>query len=215
MFIRRVCPDYGTAQSRFVLAVLLTSCLYRLGRFSSLAWSNGVSNPVDLVKLAFDASTLDWSRQIVIVTGGSGGIGTAIVSALSKRRPKAIVILDRTSPSSSSLGVGTRFYECDLTNERAIRSTIERIREEVGAPTIVVNNAGIVSGKSISDVSVDEFKRTLDVNVVAPFAIVQAVLPDMLKLKRGHVVSIASVFAIQGCSQLCSSLTLSLSQDSS
>lgn len=53
---------------------------------------------------------------------------------------------------------------------------------------MLVNNAGVVSGKSIPDLRADQFSKTLDVNVVAPFQLIQAVLPDMLSARRGHIV---------------------------
>lgn len=88
--------------------------------------------------------------------------------------------------------------------------------------TVLVNNAGTVSGKLITDLTPAEFRKTLNLNLVAPFQLMQSVLPDMISAKRGHIVSpgsretdpfpsltdereqisIASVFAWQGCSQL-------------
>ena len=83
-------------------------------------------------------------------------------------------------------------YTCDLTDRDAVRSVGEQVLEEVGPIDVLVNNAGIVSGKSLLEISDEEIVRTFEVNSLALFWTSRVFLPEMLKRRKGHIVTIAS-----------------------
>jgi all-trans-retinol dehydrogenase (NAD+) len=93
-------------------------------------------------------------------------------------------------------------YVCDLSDRHAIAATAERTRADIGAIDILINNAGVVSGKSIVAAADEEIERTFAVNTLALFWVTRAFLPAMLERDRGHVVTIASAAGLVGTSRL-------------
>ncbi|KAJ5752209.1 NAD(P)-binding protein, partial [Penicillium odoratum] len=131
----------------------------------------------------------DPEREIV-VTGGSSGIGAAIVNLLVNRGTRTI-ILDISEPLNELKK--TYSYKVDLANPEAIKLTAAKLRLEHGDPTVLINNAGIEFNKSILDLSEFQIRRTVDVNILAHFLLVQQFLPSMISNSRGHVLSVASL----------------------
>ncbi|KAG9508331.1 hypothetical protein J7337_001895 [Fusarium musae] len=132
----------------------------------------------------------DWSREIVVVTGGSSGIGAAIVSKFAEKGIK-VLILDRIPPATK-LVPNTYFYKIDLTDSEAISSVSDQIREDHGNPTVLINNAGFAELTSILDSSESYLRKLFDVNLLAPYLLTQQFLPSMVKRNHGHIVNVAS-----------------------
>lgn len=132
----------------------------------------------------------DWTREIVVVTGGSSGIGELIVRRLAQRGIK-VVIMD-INPPQDALLPGVRFYEADVSSPDAVGRAAERIRQDVGEPTVLINNAGIAMAVSILESTRDQIQRTFDVNTVSHFWLVKEFLPAMIKHNHGHVITMAS-----------------------
>lgn len=74
---------------------------------------------------------------------------------------------------------------------------------KLGVPTILINNAAIVNGKSILDLHTDEVEKNFRVNLLSHYHTVQTFLPGMLEAERGTIVTIASVLGYLGCANLC------------
>ncbi|KAL2127568.1 hypothetical protein VTI74DRAFT_10542 [Chaetomium olivicolor] len=143
----------------------------------------------------------DWSREIVVVTGASSGIGENIVKRLLARNPKTkIVMIDFAplswTPSAGMLGANLHYYQADLSKPEQIRSVCERVRREVGHPTVLVNNAGLARGFSIMDAKYSDIEITLKTNLIAPFLLVKEFLGEMVKRNHGHIVNVCSASAI-------------------
>ncbi|KAF5694911.1 short-chain dehydrogenase reductase [Fusarium denticulatum] len=132
----------------------------------------------------------DWSREIVVVTGGSSGIGAAIVSKFAEKGIK-VLILDR-APPAKKLAANTYFYKIDLTDSEAMLSVADQIRENHGNPTVLINNAGFAEITSILDSSESYLRKLFDVNLLAPYLLTQQFLPSMIKRNHDHIVNIAS-----------------------
>ncbi|KAJ9144223.1 NAD(P)-binding protein [Pleurostoma richardsiae] len=137
--------------------------------------------------------TWDWSKEIVVVTGGSSGIGASIVRKLEENNIK-VIILDRNKPPTR-LGPGpnTFFVECNLGEPGAIASATEHIRTKYGHPTVLINNAGFSNAKPLIDVTEGDLHSVFAVNVIAPILLSQDFLPAMVKRNHGHIVNIASM----------------------
>ncbi|KAL2869155.1 SDR family oxidoreductase [Aspergillus lucknowensis] len=133
----------------------------------------------------------DWRKEIVLITGGSSGIGELMVRKFAKLGIKVITV--DLKPPSKPFPVGVNFYQLDLTDAHAIREQTQKIREEVGHPTVLINNAGIGAGMSILDEPVETIRRTFDVNIIAHFHLVKEFLPRMIERDHGHIVTLASV----------------------
>ncbi|RGP81823.1 hypothetical protein FLONG3_18 [Fusarium longipes] len=134
--------------------------------------------------------TWDWSREIVVITGGSSGIGAVLVSRFAEKGVK-VLILDRNTPPTE-LAADTYFYQIDLADSEAISSIADRIRAEHGNPTVLVNNAGFANTYSLLDVSETGIKKIFNVNIIAPILLTKQFLPSMVKQNHGHIVNVAS-----------------------
>lgn len=131
----------------------------------------------------------DWHQEVVVLTGGSNGIGQCIAKTLSQNGIK-VAILDISAPET--LPNSTRFYQCDITSPTEIASTAKQIRASFGCPTILINNAGICPGKTILSSTLEETRRVFDVNALSHYALVKEFLPDMISTNHGMVVTVAS-----------------------
>jgi all-trans-retinol dehydrogenase (NAD+) len=85
---------------------------------------------------------------------------------------------------------------CDVSDLAQVKETGQKAREKFGPVTILVNNAGIVSGKPILEISDQMMKKTLEVNTLAHLYTIREFLPDMIRLNNGHVVSICSLAGV-------------------
>ncbi|WAQ93231.1 hypothetical protein PtA15_18A289 [Puccinia triticina] len=174
---------------RFLAFVLLRTLVC----WSSQAWRNR----------RWARGRIDWNDQVVLVTGGSEGLGRVLVETLLLKHISVVVLdikpySDRDEEEEGDL----KFYQCDVSDPVAVAAAADRIREEVGSPTIIFNNAGIVHGKPILELEPDELKKTFGVNVFAHFYIYKAFLPDMIKRNSGHIVTMASVLGHVGVARV-------------
>ena len=151
----------------------------------------------------------------VLITGGAGGLGKQMARVWGKMGAQ-IVLWDRDEVGlaaakdfvlqSGAPAVYT--YTCDLTDRDAVREVGEQVLADVGTIDVLVNNAGIVSGKSLLEISDEEIVRTFEVNSLALFWTTRVFLPKMLEQGKGHIVTIASSAGLVGVSKLtdyCSS----------
>ena len=152
-------------------------------------------------------------HRIAVITGGANGIGR-LMSLELVRRGARVVVLDideqRLAAIAKELAAATppqsgathHTYRCDISRRQAVIDTAARIDEEVGAVDILINNAGIVSGQSLLEISPEAIERTMGVNTMSLFWTARAFLPGMLERNRGHIVTIASAAGVIGVSKL-------------
>jgi NAD(P)-dependent dehydrogenase (short-subunit alcohol dehydrogenase family) len=132
----------------------------------------------------------DWNREVIVLTGGSGGIGQRIAQLLGSRGIK-VAILDITPPTNP-LPNSVRFYECNISSPPAIAEAAAKIRASFGRPTILINNAGILTGKTILATTEATTRRMFDVNTLSHYWLAQEFLPDMISSNHGMIVTVAS-----------------------
>lgn len=141
---------------------------------------------------------INWKDEIIVVTGGSSGIGASVVLRLHADRPQTTIIVVDYTPPTWKLPSGARihFYQCDLSDASLIKDLCRRIRANVGHPTVLVNNAGICRGSTVADGSYSDVTLTINTNLVAPFLLCKEFLPGMIRRNHGHIVNIASMSAL-------------------
>lgn len=128
---------------------------------------------------------------IVYVTGGSSGLGAAVVDAVTEAGGKAAVI-DRQPPGDES----TPFAQADLSDTDAAGRAVAELAEWFGPPNAVVTAAGTDACGALTDVSVDDWERVVRVNLFGTAAVVRACLPH-LERTRGTVVTIGSTLGLR------------------
>ena len=144
----------------------------------------------------------------VLITGAASGIGRLLALRLAESGGRLVLWdidregLDQAQAELAAAGYEAETYVCDLTRRHEIATIAAQTLADGGAVDILINNAGIVSGKRLLDLSDEEIERTFEVNTLALFWTVRAFLPSMLEQDRGHVVTIASAASLAGAPKL-------------
>lgn len=133
--------------------------------------------------------------RVAVVTGGSGGIGQAIVARLAAAGAR-VVILDLTKPQVPGPEAG--FVVVDLENEASIAAAVARVLQDHGRIDILVNNAGIGGLAPFLEITSADWRRMIDVNLTGAFLIARHIALHMVEHGRGHIVNITSTSAQRG-----------------
>ncbi|ODV82278.1 NAD(P)-binding protein [Suhomyces tanzawaensis NRRL Y-17324] len=131
-------------------------------------------------------------RDIVLVTGGVSGLGREIVGKFAAKKAR-VIVLDIQSPTMEDRVENVHYYQCDVGNRNQLIEIHKKVIQEVGKPTVLINNAGIARGKSLVELEYAEIEQMIHTNLLASFYTIKLLLPDMLEQKRGYIVTIASV----------------------
>lgn len=144
-------------------------------------------------------------NSTVLITGGARGIGY-LTAEIALQKGSTVVLWDideaALNQAVSRLGAGAHGYAVDITDRHAVYAAADRVRDEVGAVDVLINNAGIVTGKSFLELSDEMIERTFQVNSLSLFWTARAFLPEMVKRNRGHIVTIASAAGLVGVPKL-------------
>ena len=92
-------------------------------------------------------------------------------------------------------GIEAKGYVCDVTDEDAVIAMVAQIEKEVGDIDILVNNAGIIKRIPMHEMKASEFRQVIDVDLNAPFICAKAVIPTMMKNRRGKIINICSMMS--------------------
>jgi NADP-dependent 3-hydroxy acid dehydrogenase YdfG len=125
----------------------------------------------------------EWTDEVIVITGGSSGLGLLIAEVYGMRGVSVAVL--------------------DVGDKKQVAEALAKVKEELGTPTVLINNAAVCQGKSILDLSIDEIEETIKTNVLGSFYTVKEVLPGMITEGRGTIVTIGSVLAHIGPKKLC------------
>lgn len=146
------------------------------------------------------------STKTIFITGGSRGIGRAVVMAAAGNYNVAFTYnasKDAACALEEELNTkygGVLAIECDVSDEQSVKNAVETAKKRFGKIDILVNNAGIAKSALLIDTSLDEFKHMFDVNVNGVFLVTKAVLSDMLSRGEGTIVNVSSIWGVKGAS---------------
>jgi len=177
---------------------------------------------IQAIKNQFYPTYKNLKGEIVLITGAASGIGR--LQALRYAKYGAVLVLwdidERNLVSTANeireLKAQVHYYKCDISKRKEVYEVAERVKQEVGHPTILINNAGIVTGKTLLESSDEMIEKTFQVNALSNFWTVKAFLPNMLENNHGHIVTISSTASFTGVPMLvdyCASKSASFALD--
>ncbi|NTV46429.1 MAG: SDR family oxidoreductase [Chlorobiales bacterium] len=150
----------------------------------------------------------EFKGKNILITGSASGIGRMMAEQFASEGAHVILwdvnstALNAFSNELRSKGYKASAYICNLTDRNAIYATAESVLKEFCYIDILINNAGIVSGKPLLDISDEEIERTFHVNTLALFWTTRAFMPKMVERNSGHIVTISSAGGLVGTSRL-------------
>jgi gluconate 5-dehydrogenase len=146
----------------------------------------------------------DLTGKVALVTGGTHGIGLAIGLLLGKAGAKVCVndIMDEKlglcREEFSKAGLEVYTLKFNVTDEKDVDRGITEIETNVGPVDILVNNAGIIKRIPILNMSIDDYKQVIDVDLVAPLIISKRVAPKMIERRSGKIINMCSMMSVYG-----------------
>ncbi|MBE6705112.1 MAG: gluconate 5-dehydrogenase [Ruminococcaceae bacterium] len=142
--------------------------------------------------------------KIALVTGASYGIGFAIAKGYAEAGAKIVFndineeLVNKGLEAYKEAGVEAKGYVCDVTNEEDVRKMISKTESEVGTVDILVNNAGIIKRIPMHEMTAEDFRKVVDVDLIGPFIVSKAVIPSMIKKGHGKIINICSMMSELG-----------------
>ena len=142
--------------------------------------------------------------KVALVTGASHGIGMAIAKALHEAGAKIVfnsisqAEVDRGLEGYREAGIDVSGYLCDVTDEKGVMEMVSDIDVKLGGVDILVNNAGIIKRVPMTEMSAEDFRTVIDIDLTAPFIMAKAVIPGMIKKGHGKIINICSMMSELG-----------------
>lgn len=146
----------------------------------------------------------DLTGKVALVTGGAHGIGFAMAEALSQAG--ATIIFNSSSEESMKRGLAeyeaknikATGFVCNVCDEAGVTTMITEILGKFGTIDILINNAGIIKRMPMCEMSAQDFRQVIDVDLTAPFIMAKAVLPTMVAQGSGKIINICSMMSELG-----------------
>lgn len=137
-------------------------------------------------------------NKSLLVTGGTRGIGEAISRELAEKGYDIIINFVNSEEKANNLKIELeeKFnikvlpVKADISNKEECKELVKKSIDEFGKIDVLVNNAGIVIDKEFEDRTIEDWKQTLDVNLIAPFILTKLVGKEMLKQESGSIINI-------------------------
>lgn len=153
--------------------------------------------------------------KTVLITGGASGIGRLMAEISIQKEASDLIILDINETSLNQMaeelsGNRSRIHPflVDITDEIQLEEVLAKIKAKALEVDILINNAGVVTGKNFSEHTTLDIDRNMQVNSIAPMKLTLGLLPRMIKRKQGHIINIssaASMLSNPGMSVYCAS----------
>lgn len=148
--------------------------------------------------------------RTVLITGGSRGIGAAMVRLFSDRGYRVAFTYKNSAAAASLISeeTGALAIRADSASEKDICNAVKIAEEKIGNVEILINNAAVSSFSLVTDVSSDAWREMFSVNVDAAFLYSKSVLPSMIRNGFGRIINITSMWGLVGSScEVCYSST--------
>lgn len=142
--------------------------------------------------------------KVALITGGVYGIGFEIAKAFAEAgaticfNSNSQEFVDLGYKNYKEVGIKAYGYICDVTKEDEVVAMVKQIEKEVGVIDILVNNAGIIKRIPMTEMSADEWRSVIDVDLTGPFICSKACIPSMIKKGHGKIINICSMMSELG-----------------
>jgi len=142
--------------------------------------------------------------KVALVTGAAYGIGFAIAESYAEAGAKIAFNcrskehLETALSNYKAKGIDAKGYICDVTNEAQVADMVADIEKELGSVDILVNNAGIIKRIPMTEMSVEDFRQVIDIDLNAAFIVSKAVLPKMVEKRSGKIINVCSMMSELG-----------------
>ena len=142
--------------------------------------------------------------KVALVTGAAYGIGYAIAKAYADAGAKIAfncrsqAHMDKALADYKKDGIEAHGYICDVTDEEAVRAMVADIEQKLGTIDILVNNAGIIKRIPMLEMTTEDFRKVIDIDLTAAFIVSKAVLPGMLRKGHGKIINVCSMLSEVG-----------------
>lgn len=139
--------------------------------------------------------------KVALVTGAAYGIGFAMAEALANAGAKIAFNcrgqehLEKALEAYKEKGIEAHGYICDVTDEASVQKMVAEIKAEMGSVDILVNNAGIIKRIPMHEMSAQDFRQVVDIDLNAPFIVSKAVIPDMMEKGHGKIINVCSMMS--------------------
>lgn len=149
--------------------------------------------------------------RVALVTGGSRGIGRSIALILAQSGYQVVINFSngleaacKTLEEIQSFSPNSQLYQADVSSPEAVQAMADWIKKKFGRLDVLVNNSGITRDGLLLQMKEQDFDRLMQVNLKGAFLCTQAVLPLMLRQKRGSIINMSSVVGLHGNAGQCS-----------
>ena len=148
---------------------------------------------------------MDIKNKVALVTGGSKGIGEAIVREMVSQGAKVAFTYKRDAKSAEILVKDLKeknhqviAFKADASSLSAASKVVGQVEKEIGEIDILINNAGITRDRTLLFMTEEDWQSVIDNNLTSVFSMTKAVLPYLMKRKKGSIINISSVSALTG-----------------
>ncbi|OHE99160.1 short-chain dehydrogenase [Colletotrichum orchidophilum] len=144
---------------------------------------------------------VDLTEEVIVITGGASGLGLLIAEVYGMRGATVAVLDINDMENGEARGV--TFYKCDVTDKAQVARVAAQIERDLGTPTVLINNAAIVKGKSLLNLEFEEIEKSITTNLTAHFYTLKTFLPPMIRGGNGGtIVTMSSVLGHLGAASL-------------
>ena len=144
---------------------------------------------------------VDLTGRTAVITGGSRGLGEAMARSLAEAGARVALVardvqrLEAVRKSIEDAGGTAAVFTADVTREDQVNALPQAVRDKLGDPQILINNAGINVRKNLNDFTLDEFRSVLDASLTATFLMCRAFVPGMRGTGYGRIINLTSIMS--------------------
>lgn len=144
-------------------------------------------------------------NKVVIVTGGSRGIGASIVRELANSDYKVVLNYNKSEDAANQIknelinnGKTVEIFKADIRNKEEIKALVDFTISKFGTIDVLINNAGISQTKLFTDITEDDWNTMIQTNLTSAFFTTQEVLKYLIPKKEGCIINISSIYGVSG-----------------